>query len=138
MDTGNIKHLSALQNLAIRFSDKTHELFIQAVDSRLLEMSDAAKNNEEQWRLLQLSRELRRQKAILLMAFKRYLADGFQSFQREKLGGKDTTKQDMSCDLSLMADDELEQDLASSSLSRRADTRFSEELFALNQRMAML
>lgn len=138
MDTGNIKHLSALQNLTIRFSDKTHELFIQAVDARLLEMSDAAKSNEDQWRLLQLSRELRRQKAVLLMAFKRYLADGFQSFQRDKLGGKDTTKQDMSRDLSLMADDELEQDLASSSLSRRADTRFSEELFALNQRMAML
>ncbi len=138
MDTGNIKHLSALQNLTIRFSDKTHELFLQAVDARILEMSDSAKNNEDQWRLLQLSRELRRQKAVLLMAFKRYLADGFQSFQRDKLGGKDTTKQDMSRDLSLMADEELEQDLASSSLSRRADTRFSEELFALNQRMAVL
>jgi hypothetical protein len=138
MDTGNIKHLSALQNLTIRFGDKTHELFLLAMENRLMEMSDSAKNNEEQWRLLQLSRELRRQKAVLLMAFKRYLADGFQAFQRDRLGGKDTTRQDMSRDLSLMADDELEQDLATSSLARRADTRFSEELFALNQRMAML
>jgi hypothetical protein len=138
MDTGNIKHLSALQNLTIRFGDKTHELFLLAMENRLMEMSDAAKNNEEQWRLLQLSRELRRQKAVLLMAFKRYLSDGFQAFQRDRLGGKDTTRQDMSRDLSLMADDELEQDLATSSLARRADTRFSEELFALNQRMAML
>lgn len=138
MDTGSTKHLSALQNLTIRFGDKTHELFLQAVEARLVEMSDAAKNNEEQWRLLQLSRELRRQKASLVMAFKKHLAEGFQAFQRDKLGGKDTSRQDMSRDLSLMADDDLERDLATSSLARRADTRFSEELFALNQRMAML
>ncbi|HSC75847.1 MAG TPA: DUF1631 family protein [Pseudomonadales bacterium] len=138
MDTGNTKHLFALQNLTIRFGDKTHELFLQAMESRLMEMSDAAKNNEEQWRLLQLARELKRQKATLLMAFKRHLAAGFQAFQRGALGGKDTSKQDMSRDLSLMADEELEQDLATSSLARRAETRFSEELFFLNQRLAML
>jgi hypothetical protein len=138
MDTINTKHLAALQNMMLQCGDKVHELFFQAIDNRLLEMSDAAKSNDEQWQLMQLSRELRRQKAAMLAAFKRSLAESVQLFKKDQLGGKDTSKQDMSRDLSLLADDVLEQDLAASSLARRADTRFSEELFGLTQRLALL
>ncbi|MCC7517119.1 MAG: DUF1631 domain-containing protein [Pseudomonadales bacterium] len=132
------KHLAALQNLTLRLCDKSYEDFFQAIENRVMEMSDAAKTNDEQWHLMQLSRELRRQKASMLMAFKRSVANGFQLFQKDQLGGKDTSKQDMSRDLSLLADEELEQDLAVSSLARRAETRFSEELFGLMQRLAIL
>ncbi|HQQ62569.1 MAG TPA: DUF1631 family protein [Pseudomonadales bacterium] len=132
------RHLAELQNLAVSFADKLQEQYLPAVESRLMEMADMAKNNEQQWRLLQLVRETKRQKAMLGNAFKKHLADGFQQFQRNELGGKDTRKEDMSADLSLVANDELEENLASSSLSRRAETRFAESLYALNQRMAVL
>lgn len=132
------RHLAELQDLAINFADKLQEQFLPAVEARLMEMADMAKNNEQQWRLLQLVRETKRQQAMLGNAFKQYLSEGFQQFRRNELGGKDTRKEDMSADLSLVADDELEENLASSSLSRRAETRHAEGLFALNQRMAVL
>jgi hypothetical protein len=132
------RHLAELQNLSVAFADKLQEHYLPAVEARIMEMADMAKNNEQQWRLLQLVRETKRQKAMLGTAFKQYLAEGFQKFQRNELGGKDTRKDDMSADLSLVANDELEENLASSSLSRRAETRFAESLFALNQRMAVL
>lgn len=136
--SNNARHLAELQRITVRFSDELQEKFLPLAETRLLEMADTAKNNEHQWRLLQLSRDLRRQKALLAEAFRKYLIEGFHQFQHNKLGGKDTSKEDMSQDLSLVANDELEQNLASSSLSRRAETRFAEELFALNQRMAVL
>ncbi len=139
MDTSTTaRHIAELQSLVIGFSDKLQEQFLAALENRLMEMADMAKNNEQQWKLLQLSRELKRQKAVLGTIFKKHLAQGFQQFQRNELGGKDTRKEDMSADLSLVADDELEQNLAATSLSRRAETRFAEVLFALNQRMAVL
>lgn len=139
MDKGNnARYVAELQTQAIRFADKLHEQFFPLVESRLLEMADMARNNENQWQLLQLARELKRQKPAIVQAFKKHLAGGFEKFSRDELGGKDTRKEDMSADLSLVADDELEQNLAVTSLSRRAETRFAETLFALNQRMAML
>lgn len=136
--SNNARHIAELQRIAVRFSDELQDKFLPLAETRLLEMADTAKNNEHQWRLLQLSRDLRRQKAQLSAEFRKYLTEGFHQFQHNKLGGKDTSKEDMSQDLSLVANDELEQNLASSSLSRRAETRFAEELFALNQRMAVL
>ncbi len=139
MDTANgAKHITALQNMTLQFGDKVHEVFFQAAENRLLEMMDAAKNNEDQWQLLQLSRELRKQKSAMLATFKLSLSESFNLFRKDQLGGKDTSKEDMSRDLSLLADEELEQDIAASSIARRADTRFSEDLFGLMQRLAVL
>lgn len=74
----------------------------------------------------------------MLATFKLSLSENFQLFRKDQLGGKDTSKEDMSRDLSLLADEELEQNIAASSIARRADTRFSEELFGLMQRLAVL
>lgn len=140
MDTGtNSKHLAELQKLALAFSDRLHEQFFPAVESRLLEMADMARNNEQQWNLLQLTRELKRQRPNLQACFRQSLAEGFRQFQHGELGGKaKPLEDDSSTDLALVADDELEQNLAENSLSRRAETRFAEQLFALNQRLAVL
>lgn len=132
------KHITPLQNMTLQFGDKVHEIFFHAAESRLLEMMDAAKSSEEQWQLMQLSRELRKHKAAMLARFKLSLSESFNLFRKDELGGKDTSKEDMSRDLSLLADDDLEQDIAISSIARRADTRFSEDLFGLMQRLAVL
>ena len=132
------KHITPLQNMTLQFGDKVHEIFFHAAESRLLEMMDAAKSSEEQWQLMQLSRELRKHKAAMLARFKLSLSESFNLFRKNELGGKDTSKEDMSRDLSLLADDDLEQDIAISSIARRADTRFSEDLFGLMQRLAVL
>lgn len=139
MDAGqSAKHITMLQNMAQQFGMKVQDLFFQAAEARLQEMMDAAKSNDDQWLLLQMQRELRRQKSAMVAAFKLSLSECFQLFRKDQLGGKDTSQQDMSRDLSLLADDELEQDIAISSIARRADTRFSEELFGLTQRLAIL
>jgi hypothetical protein len=137
-NTKTAQHLAELQRMSISYADKLQEQFFPALDVRLMEMADAAKNNEQQWRVLQLVREIKRQKAMLATVFKKHLGEGFQQFQRNELGGKDTRKEDMSGDLSLVADDVLEQNLAAASLSRRSETRFAEALYALNQRLAVL
>ncbi len=139
MDKANsAKHITALQNMTLQFGDKVYDIFFHAAESRLLEMMDTAKNNDDQWQLMQLSRELRKQKSAISARFKLSLSESFNLFRKDQLGGKDTSKEDMSRDLSLLADEELEQDIAVSSIARRADTRFSEDLFGLMQRLAVL
>ena len=140
MDTAGqaARHTAELQNITIAFADKLQGLYLPALENRLMEMADNARNNEQQWRLMQLSREIKRQRAILSTHFKKSLANGFQQFQHDQLGGKDTHDEDMSTDLSLVADEALEQELAATSLARRAETRFAETLYALNQRLAMM
>jgi hypothetical protein len=131
-------HILELQNQVIKFSHRIHGLFIPSIESKLLEMADAAVNNENQWRLLQLSRDLVRTQADLLSGFDKRLLENFSLFEEGRLGGIEKPTVDDEQPFSLMENGDLEQSLAVSTLTRRAEARFSEALFALNQRMAIL
>ena len=112
--------------------------YINEVEARLMEFADKAKSNAQQAQLLEVCRDLRKQKVEIEVGFIEELRNGFNLFQRGKLGGQQESREDVSPNLSLMANDKLEVELAQSSFARRAETRYSEELFALSQRFSML
>jgi len=112
--------------------------YFKEVEARLLEFADKAKNNAQQWQLLEVSRSLKQQKIEIEVSFLEELRNGFSQFQSGKLGSNRIAKEDISPNLSLVANDKLEVELAQSSFARRAETRFNEDLFALNQRFSMM
>lgn len=66
-----------------------------------------------------------------------YVAEGFVKFKRRQLT---TDLSDMSAkqELGLVGNEELDENISISSITRRADTYFAEPLWALNQRFAVL
>ncbi len=90
---------------------------------------------------MQLAREITARKSATPLANtlqKHPLKEGFRDFRNGELGGKTTSSSDMSSDLSLLANDELERDLAATTLARKIDTRLAETLYSLNQRLALI
>ena len=139
MDAANQKHkhCAELERLSLEFAGRLLDLYLPTLETSLLEMADAERG-EQQMLLLSLVRELKAKRVDITVTFKQYLSDGFALFERSELGGKAEAEEDLSTDLSLIANDELEQELAAKSISRRAAARCSELLQALDQRMAVV
>jgi len=126
------------EKLTYQFAKKIFADFFKEVDARLLEFADKARSNNQQWQLLEASRQLKQKKIDMEVGFLEELKDGFRHFAAGKLGGQKSRKEDASANLSLIADDTLEIELAQNSFARRAETRFSEELYGMQQRLSML
>src|SRR5690606_23609026 len=112
--------------------------FFKELDARLLEFADKARSNNQQWQLLETSRRLKQKKVDMEVSFLEELKEGFRQFAAGRLGGQKSRRDDISANLSLIADDTLEIELAQSSFARRAETRFSEELYGIHQRLSMI
>jgi len=130
--------LAECEKITVQFAKTLLVDYFKEVDARLLEFADKAKNNQQQWQLLEVSRNLKKQRIEIEVSFLEGLCNGFSLFLNGKLGGKKETREDVSPNLSLVANDKLEVELAQSSFARRAETRFNEDLFALNQRFSMI
>ncbi|NRB38408.1 MAG: DUF1631 family protein [Pseudomonadales bacterium] len=131
------RHSSSLQALALDLAFTVLDEFFEKIDVRLMEEVDAAAN-QQQWQVLSLARSVKDDKAKLSQLFENEIMEGFVLFRLGRLGGENTQVEDQSISLSLVANEELERDLALNSLARRAETRHSESLFALNQRLAVV
>lgn len=130
--------ITECEKVAQQFARTLLAEYLKEVEARLLDFSDKAKTNAQQAQLLEVLRELKKQKIEIEVLFLEELRNGFNKFQRGQLGGQKETREDISPNLSLMATDQLEVELAQSSFARRAETRYSEDLFALSQRFSML
>jgi hypothetical protein len=129
------------QKLCHEFSSKLFNEFIKEANEKLLEIADKARNNEQQVTLLESARRMASNKQMLIDNFSHGMDRAFIDFQQGKLDRDAKTQDTGSADpsaLTLLEDETLEEDLAASSLIRRAETRYNEDLFALNQRMALL
>lgn len=136
--TNQAVHLAELQTLTTQFSESLQAQFIPVMEKTLADLADAATTDEEQFHCLRMAADLRRRKASLLTGFRQCLIEGFEQFGNGTLGGKDTSQEDTSFDLALLASDEQEQSIATISLTRRVETRFSESLIALDYRLAIV
>lgn len=139
MDKSRPQQLIAdCEKLTQQFAKKVLAEFFKEVDARLLEFADKARNNAQQWQLLEVSRQLKQKKLEMEVTFLEELKDGFYRFGAGTLGAQKSRKNEASTNLSLVADDKLEIELAQSSFSRRAETRFNEDLYGIHQRLSML
>lgn len=139
--TGNApmqKVVAELERRSTDFATRLMAAFVPEIVEQLSDMADRAKNNDQAWHLLQLSRDIKQRERELSSQFNGGIAHSFQAYRQGTLGKGNSVVNELSSDLSLLANDELEQDLAATALARKVETRSTEILYALNQRMAVV
>ncbi|MGH1372359.1 MAG: DUF1631 domain-containing protein [Cellvibrionaceae bacterium] len=133
-----IEHLKACQALLVEHAGERFTQFAKELDGQLLEYAEDAKTNQEQGDLAEEQRLLRQQFPELERYFLGYLGEGFVKFKRRELDtstGEEKYQGDM---LSLVDNEDLEETIAISSITHRAENHYTESLWALNQRLAVL
>lgn len=138
VDASMLPLVNEIERKSLAFSKKLMDNFLPRLSQQFADLSDKAKNNDQAWRLLQLSRQISEQQTPLTEQFQMGLKAAAQAFRNGKSNNRTTEPDDLLSDLSLLANDELEQDLASTSLARKVETRFSDTLYTLNQRLAVI
>jgi len=133
-----IEHLKACQGLLVEHAGERFTAFAKQLDDELAEYADQAKTNQEQTDLAEEQRLLRQQFPELERYFLGYLGEGFVKFKRRELDtstGEEKYQGDM---LSLVDNEDLEETIAISSITHRAENHYTESLWAMNQRLAVL
>ncbi len=130
--------LKAAQKITLDFCQERFGVFAKAVDDRLSAMVEEAPTNKDQTRLLELQRAFLNSLEELERYFCGYQGEGFIKFKKKELKtytGEEKFKGDM---LSLVDNEDLEETIAISSITRRADAQYGELLWGLDQRFAIL
>lgn len=116
------------------------ELF-EHVDDELYQLADKSASDVLQTRYFDAMRELRKLRAEIEQRFLHRQTEHFDTFWvHPQLSGDDASTQVArdGDELSLVGDEELEENLAVSSMVSKAENRYHRELFALNMRFAQL
>ncbi len=135
-----ISHLKACQRIAADHSRSAFKNYLKVLDEVLFRRSNNARSNDDATKLSELQRAIRSQQQELERYFCGYISEGFVKFKKGELDtniGRDE-EQESEEELSLVGNEDLEEDIAISSLTQRADSYFAEPLWALNQRFAVL
>ncbi|MFT5082966.1 MAG: hypothetical protein ACI9Y1_001003 [Lentisphaeria bacterium] len=134
-----VTHLKACQQVASGRSAEVFEGFMAALDKTFGIEAKKARSNQEAAELTELQRVLRENSKELERYYCGYLSEGFVKFKKHQLNttvGSDLGQSGEK--LSLVGNEDLEEAIAITSLTQRADAYFAEPLWALNQRFAVL
>ncbi|MFL0810566.1 MAG: DUF1631 domain-containing protein [Agarilytica sp.] len=134
-----IKHLKACQSMAVDHVQISFEKFIEEFDEALNASIQSARSNQDAVDLDGVLRFFRKSRSELQRYYSGYFSEGFVRFKKKKLNttvGSDVQRTED--DLSLVGNEDLEESIAITSLTQRADGYFAEPLWALNQRFAVL
>lgn len=108
------------------------------VDDALFDLAEKAENNAAQMHYFDGMREVRKRRPAIersyLAQFSRELAE-FATQRRHGPGGNDTFG---TVELTLVADNELEESLAITSMISKNETRLARDLAAVNQRLSVI
>lgn len=115
------------------------ELF-DHLDDELYQLADKSTSDVLQTRYFDAMREIRKLRGGIEQAFLRDELARFDRFWRNPAGviAEQAPAVDDTDELSLVAEDELEENLAVTGMAAKAENRYSRELFALNLRFAQL
>ena len=124
---------------ASHFPDTLHQLF-DALDDDLYKLAENSTNNNFQSTYFNAMRSLRVFRNGLEQSYLKALLANYDEFWRS--GGRNvlvsSAQADHDDELSLVGEEELEENLATSSMIDKASSRFSRSLFALNKRFAAM
>ncbi len=137
-ETQIVDWLKASQKLAVDFCHEQFTVFARALDARLEALINDAPTNKEQTRLIEIQRGLQNSRDDFEGYFCGYLGECFIKFKKKELcthTGEEKFEGDM---LTLVDNQDLEETIAISSITRRAEANFGESIWALNQRFAIL
>lgn len=134
-----VSHLKACQSLAANHSKEAFHNYLKVLDDALSVEIKNAKTNQEAQELGEVQRQLRQNHADLERYFCGYLAEGFVKFKKRELNTNIGVADEADLEnLALVGNEELEETIAISAITQRAESYFAEPLWALNQRFAVL
>ncbi|RDS85667.1 DUF1631 domain-containing protein [Dyella psychrodurans] len=133
--------LNAVRNIAARRLQQYIGNMFEHVDDALFDLAEKAENNAAQMHYFDGMREVRKRRPVIERSFltlvSRELND-FVSGQRSPGQNNPSMPAAGSIELSLVADNELEESLAITSLIGKNETRLARDLFAVNQRLSVI
>lgn len=134
--------LNTVRDIAARRLQLLINGMFEHVDDALFDLAEKAENNAAQMHYFDGMREVRKRRPAVERGFLslvgRGLAD-FASHQRHTTDtGLGTPLPIGSVELSLVADNELEESLAITSMIGKNETRLTRDLFAVNQRLSVI
>ena len=133
--------LNAVRNIASRRLQQYIGNMFEHVDDALFDLAEKAENNAAQMHYFDGMREVRKRRPVIERSFlaqvSRELND-FVSGQRTTTHSASSSPLAGSIELSLVADNELEESLAITSLIGKNETRLTRDLFAVNQRLSVI
>jgi hypothetical protein len=133
--------LNAVRNIATRRLQQYIGNMFEHVDDALFDLAEKAENNAAQMHYFDGMREVRKRRPVIERSFlaqvSRELND-FVSGQRSTPQGGTPPPLAGSIELSLVADNELEESLAITSMIGKNETRLTRDLFAVNQRLSVI
>jgi hypothetical protein len=133
--------LNAVRSIATRRLQQYIGNMFEHVDDALFDLAEKAENNAAQMHYFDGMREVRKRRPVIERAFltqvSRELND-FVSGNRTAPQSGTPTPLAGSIELSLVADNELEESLAITSMIGKNETRLARDLFAVNQRLSVI
>ena len=133
--------LNAVRNIASRRLQQYIGNMFEHVDDALFDLAEKAENNAAQMHYFDGMREVRKRRPVIERSFlaqvSRELND-FVSGHRSSTQGGTPPPLAGSIELSLVADNELEESLAITSMIGKNETRLTRDLFAVNQRLSVI
>ncbi len=133
-----IQHLKQCRDLTRGFAYRVFPAFWRQWCKQVLELAEAAKSNKEQVALYEIQNLLAAVQQAAEQEFCQHLANGFVKFKNKSLNtltGEERFSGDI---LSLVEHSDLEETIAITSITHRADNFFAEHLWSLHQRLALL
>ncbi|MGH8547185.1 MAG: DUF1631 domain-containing protein [Methylococcales bacterium] len=112
---------------------------LDEVDEILLNIADDATSDTARTTVFETIQEIQLRRLTIEQDFYHAIAEGFQNFDRGKIG---TTKEEQSSrklgQLSLVNKDDFEVTVEITTIVTNAQSKFSEQLYALNHRLAVI
>lgn len=127
--------LQAVRDIATRRLQQLLGQMFEHVDDALFDLAEKAENNAAQMHYFDGMREVRRRRLAIERS---YLSQVTRMLGPMPVAPRATTAPSASGELSLVADDELEESLAVTSMASKNEARLAQELHALNQRLGVI
>ena len=133
-----IQHLKHCRDLTRGFAYRVFPNFWRQWCKEILEHAEQAKSNKDQLALFEVQNLIAAVQQPAEQEFCQHLANGFVKFKNKTLNtltGEERFTGDM---LSLVEHSDLEETIAITSITHRAEGFYAEQLWALQQRLALL
>ena len=139
-DSTVVTLLKACQRIASDHCRSAFKYYLKILDDRFNYEIRQARSNQDATNYAEYQRAINKNQSELERYFCGYVAEGFVKFKKNKLNtvvGKEDGNPDTE-ELSLVGNEDLEEAIAITTITQRADGYFAEPLWALNQRFAVL
>ena len=131
--------LQAIRRQLVETLPRLMQDLFEHLDDDLYQLADKSASDALQTRYFEAMRELRKQRQAIDRQFTEARLLAFDDFWAQRgPAERGTGNQDEQAELSLIAEEELEEDLAISSMVSKSENRFHRELFAMNMRFTAM